>query len=525
MAAKDAELGRMERVSTLRIVLGDQCSAGLSALTDLDPAADVVLMAEVMEECTYVRHHQKKIVLVLSAMRHFAAALRARGVTVDYIALDATGNTGSLRGEMLRAVARHRPDRIVATEAGEWRLTEDMRRWDEAAGVAVEIRDDTRFLCRISQFRKWAAGKRLLRMEFFYREMRRQTGLLMDGDAPLEGRWNFDAENRKRLPGRVQPPSLPGFAPDATTQAVIALVRTRFSDHFGGLDGFDLPVTAAEADAALADFVKHRLAQFGDWQDAMKTGAPFLFHAVISTSLNAGLLDPLAVCQAAEAAYRAGRAPLNAVEGFIRQIIGWREFMRGIYWLRMPGYADLNALAATRPVPQFYWDGETQMNCLHHAVTDTRAHAYAHHIQRLMITGNFALLAGLHPDAVDEWYLIVYADAYEWVEMPNVRGMALFADGGVVGSKPYAASGAYINRMSDYCAGCHYDVKDSVGERSCPFNALYWDFMARHAARFASNTRLAMPLRTLARMDPARVTALRARAAGFLAAMEAGVRV
>jgi deoxyribodipyrimidine photolyase-related protein len=242
-------------------------------------------------------------------------------------------------------------------------------------------------------------------------------------------------------------------------------------------------------------------------------------------SINAGLLDPLVVCQSAEAAYRAGRAPLNAVEGFIRQIIGWREYMRGIYWLRMPGYATLNALDATRPIPHFYWDGQTRMNCLHHAVTDTRANAYAHHIQRLMITGNFALLAGLHPDAVDEWYLIVYADAYEWVEMPNVRGMALFADGGVVGSKPYAASGAYINRMSDYCAGCHYDVKDAVGERGCPFNALYWDFMARHAGRFASNTRLAMPLRTLARMDEARVAALRKRAAGFLAAMDTGERV
>ncbi len=515
----------MRRVSTLRIVLGDQCSAGLSALADLDPASDVVLMAEVMQECTYVRHHQKKIVLVLSAMRHFAATLRARGVAVDYITLDDPANTGSLRGEMLRAAARHRPDRIVATEAGEWRLTEDMRHWHEAAGLEVEIRDDTRFLCRIRQFRAWAAGKRSLRMEFFYREMRRQTGLLMDGGTPLADRWNFDAENRKRLPANVTAPPRPGFAPDAITQEIMALVQARFGDHFGVLDGFDLPVTADDAAAALADFVRHRLAQFGDWQDAMKTGAPFLFHAVISTSINAGLLDPLAVCQAAEAAYRAGHAPLNAVEGFIRQIIGWREYMRGIYWLRMPGYAKLNALAATRPVPQFYWDGQTRMNCLHHAVMDTRANAYAHHIQRLMITGNFALLAGLHPDEVDEWYLIVYADAYEWVEMPNTRGMALFADGGVVGSKPYAASGAYINRMSDYCAGCQYDVKDATGDQACPFNALYWDFMARHAERFASNTRLAMPLRTLARMDPARVAALRARAAGFLAAMEAGERV
>jgi deoxyribodipyrimidine photolyase-related protein len=511
-----------KRVGTLRIVLGDQCSAGLSALDGLEPAADVVVMAEVMDECTYVRHHPKKIVLVLSAMRHFAAALRARGVRVDYVTLDDPANTGSLRGEMLRAVTRHRPACVVATAAGEWRLAEDMRRWHEAAGLEVEIRDDTRFLCRIREFRAWAAGKTTLRMEFFYREMRRRTGLLVDGGEPAEGRWNFDAENRKRLPAGVAVPSSPQFPPDATTQAVMALVEARFSGHFGTVSGFDLPVTAAEAEAALADFVRHRLAQFGDWQDAMKTGEPTLFHARISTSLNAGLLDPMAACRAAEAAYRAGHAPLNAVEGFIRQIIGWREFVRGVYWLRMPSYASGNALEATRKLPQFYWDADTRMNCLHHAIADTRANAYAHHIQRLMITGNFALLAGLHPDAVDEWYLIVYADAYEWVEMPNVRGMALFADGGVVGSKPYAASGAYINRMSDYCAGCHYDVKDATGERGCPFNALYWDFMARHAARFAGNQRMAMPLRNLDRMAPERVAALRARAAGFLAAMDAG---
>ncbi len=504
------------------MVLGDQCSAGLSALADLDPATDTVLMAEVVDECTYVRHHQKKIVLVLSAMRHFARALRARGVTVDYVTLDDPANTQSLRGELLRAVQRQRPDRVVVTECGEWRLAQDMIGWHEAAGLEVEIRDDTRFFCSIRQFRAWAAGKRSLRMEFFYREMRRQHGVLMDDGAPVAERWNFDAENRKRLPTGVAIPEPPHFQPDAITQDVINLVRERFGDHFGTCDGFNLPVTAAEARAALEDFVTNRLPQFGDWQDAMKTGAPTLFHALVSTSINTGLLDPRLAVQAAEAAYRAGVVPLNAAEGFIRQVIGWREFVRGIYWLKMPGYASLNTLAATRPLPQFYWDANTRMNCMSHAIADTRAHAYAHHIQRLMVTGNFALLAGLDPADVDEWYLIVYADAYEWVEMPNVRGMALFGDGGIVGSKPYAASGAYINRMSDYCGACHYDVKDAVGERGCPFNALYWDFMARHADRFAGNQRMAMPLRTLEKMAPARVAALRARAAKFLATMDTG---
>ena len=506
----------------LRVVLGDQCSPNLSALSDLDPALDTVLMAEVMGECTYVKHHQKKIVLVLSAMRHFARALQARGVTVEYVRLDDRANTQSMRGEVARAAKRLRPERIVVTECGEWRLLRDMQDWHEAAGCEVEIRDDARFLCSNREFRAWAHGKTTLRMEFFYREMRRRYGLLMEDGAPVEGRWNFDAENRKRLPAGITIPEPPIFQPDAITAEVIALVRERFADHFGTCDGFDLPVTGADAQAALDDFILNRLPQFGDWQDAMKAGAPTLFHALVSTSINTGLLDPLKVCQAAEIAFRKGLAPLNAVEGFIRQVLGWREFVRGIYWLKMPDYGGLNALKATRKLPWFYWDANTRMNCMKHAITDTRDHAYAHHIQRLMVTGNFALLAGLDPAEVDEWYLIVYADAYEWVEMPNVRGMALFADGGVVGSKPYAASGAYINRMSDYCRGCHYDVRDGVGERGCPFNALYWDFMARHADRFAGNNRMAIPLRSMERMEPARLQALRQRAAVFLAEMDAG---
>ncbi len=506
----------------LRFVLGDQVSRTLSALSDLDPARDVVLMAEVDGECTYVKHHPKKIVLVLSAMRHFARALEARGVRVDYVRLDDPANTHSLRGELLRAVERHRPERVVATECGEWRLEQDMRGWQAAAGLEVEIRDDTRFLCRKQEFRAWAAGRKGLRMEFFYREMRARHDVLMDEGEPAGGQWNFDPDNRKPLPKGIQPPPVQGFAPDAITSEVMALVAARFPDHFGAVDGFNLPVTAAEAAQALDNFVSYRLAQFGDWQDTMKTGESTMFHALVSTSLNTGLLDPMAACRAAEAAWRAGMAPLNAVEGFVRQILGWREYVRGVYWLKVPEYRHLNGLGATRRLPWFYWTGETRMNCLHHAITDTRRHAYAHHIQRLMVTGNFALLAGLHPDDVDEWYLIVYADAYEWVEMPNVRGMALHADGGVMGSKPYAGSGAYINRMSDYCRGCHYDVKASVGERACPFNALYWDFIARHADRFAPNPRMSMPVRTWQKMLPAKQAALRERAADVLGRMDRG---
>ena len=510
-------------IDCLRVVLGDQVSPGIAALSDLDPARDVVLMAEVMDECTYVPHHPKKIVLVLSAMRHFAAALTERGVRVEYVRLDDPANTHTLGGEVRRAAARLRPARIVATAPGEWRVLEDMRAWQDATGVETEIREDDRFLCRVQEFRRWAEGKRTLRMEFFYREMRRRTGLLMQADGVPEGeRWNFDAENRKRLPGGVVPPAVPRFPPDAVTAEVMALVAERFAGHFGKVDGFAWPVTQEQARLALDDFIGHRLASFGDWQDAMKRNEPHLFHSLLSTSMNVGLLDPLTVCQAAERAYRAGEVPLNAAEGFIRQIIGWREFVRGVYWLHMPEYGERNTLGATRKLPWFYWSGETRMECMRQVIGQTMEHAHAHHIQRLMVTGNFALIAGLHPDEVDLWYMVVYADAYQWVEMPNTRGMVLHADGGVVGSKPYAASGAYINRMSDYCAACHYDARAATGERGCPFNALYWDFIARHAERFAGNKRMELPLRNLARMDRGKLAAIRDRAAQFLAAMDAG---
>ena len=363
-------------------------------------------------------------------------------------------------------------------------------------------------------------GRKSLRMEFFYREMRRGHGVLMEEDQPAGGRWNFDAENRKAMPRGVVPPTTPSFPPDAITLAVIQMVERLFGDHFGSIENFSLPVTAEQAALALDHFVTERLPGFGDWQDFMRTGDPVLFHALISTSLNLGLLDPLSVCRAAEAAWREGLAPLNAVEGFVRQVLGWREYVRGIYWLNMPEYGRRNALGATRMLPDFYWTGETRMNCIAQVVRDTHANAYAHHIQRLMVTGNFALLAGLDPDHVDEWYLIVYADAYQWVEMPNVRGMALFADGGIMGSKPYAASGAYINRMSDYCGRCGYDPKQSVGPRACPFNALYWDFIDRNAQRLGGNPRMAMPLRTLERMAPEKIAGLRSQAAEFLDAMD-----
>ncbi len=508
-------------MSVLRVVLGDQLSFELSALVDLDAKRDVVLMMEVVEETTYVPHHKQKIVLVLSAMRHFADQLHQRGVRVDYVQLDAPDNSGHFTTEVQRAVARNRPDRLVVTEPGEWRVQTMIEGWQVLTGVPVEVRADDRFFATRARFAAWTQGRQTWRMEHFYREMRREHALLMEGDRPAGGQWNYDAANRKRLPARAVLPPRRRFAPDATTREVMALVERRFGDHFGGLEQFGWPVTRADALIALDDFIAHGLANFGDYQDAMKAGAPFVFHALLSPAINLGLLSPREVCRAAQAAWLSKSAPLNAVEGFVRQILGWREYVRGVYWSLMPDYADSNALQATRKLPAFYWTGETEMRCLREAIGSTARHAYSHHIQRLMVTGNFALLAGVAPREIERWYLAVYADAYEWVEMPNTLGMAVFADGGQMASKPYAASGAYIDRMSDFCARCAYDVKQKTGPKACPFNYLYWAFLIRQKDRLADNPRLAMPYRTLTAWPPERRQAILAEADAFLDQLEA----
>jgi deoxyribodipyrimidine photolyase-related protein len=503
----------------LRVVLGDQLSNDLPALSDLDPKRDVVLMMEVRDEGTYVPHHKQKIVLILSAMRLFADELRSRGVTVDYVTLDDPANTGSFTGEVKRAVARHRPDRIVATEPGEWRVQTAIEVWSAMFGVPVEIREDTRFFASRARFRAWAKGRTTWRMEHFYREMRREHGLLMDEGRPAGGEWNYDAENRKRLSARVSLPERRRFAPDPVTREVMALVEQQFGAHFGSLEHFGWPVTRAQALQALDDFIAHALPSFGDYQDAMKAGAPFLYHSLLAPALNIGLLSPREICIAAEVAWRSGRAPLNAVEGFIRQILGWREYVRGVYWTLMPDYAGVNALDAKRPLPAFYWDAKTDMRCLREVVTSTEQHAYSHHIQRLMVTGNFALLAGVDPREIERWYLAVYPDAFEWVEMPNTLGMAVFADGGRMASKPYAASGAYIDRMSDFCAGCAYDVKQKTGPKACPFNYLYWAFLIRNRKRLENNPRMAMPYRTLSSWSEEKTGACLREADDFLDAL------
>ncbi|MEO1168082.1 MAG: cryptochrome/photolyase family protein [Pseudomonadota bacterium] len=501
-------------------ILGDQLSRDLASLNGVEPAHAVLLMMEVDEETTYVRHHKAKIAFILSAMRHHAEDMRDRGWTVDYVKLDDPDNSGRFSGEIARAIERHDPASVRVTEPGEWRVRAVMDEWEDKFGIPVEICPDTRFLCDHAEFENWAEGRKQLRMEYFYREMRRKTGLLMDGDAPEGGKWNYDQDNRKPADPDLFMPKPIAFRPDETTKEVLDMVAERFADHPGSLDNFRFAVTHEEALRARRYFLDACLARFGDYQDAMLTGEPFLYHSLLSPYLNIGLLDPLDLCREAAKKYEEGEAPLNAVEGFIRQIIGWREYVRGIYWREGPGYADRNFLGAERDLPGFYYLGETDMHCLSQAIQQTLDHAYAHHIQRLMITGTFALLAGIDPHQLHIWYLEVYADAYEWVELPNTVGMSQFADGGLLASKPYAASGNYINKMSDYCSHCRYDVKAKTGADACPFNALYWDFLARNEDKLRGSRRLAMPYRTWEKKEKGEKIALRNSARSFLESLD-----
>lgn len=505
----------------LVLLLGDQLSPSISALAGFDPAHDAVVMAEVMSEASYATHHRQKLVLIFAAMRHFAAALRQRGYPVFYQQLDDGDAAPDLAAVVRRVIERVRPERLVITACGEYRLAAEIAQWPTRLGLTVEVRDDDRFACSTAEFIDWISPRRQPRMEHFYRWMRQRHRLLMAGDQPEGGQWNFDGDNRQPYRGEVAIPRHPPEPVDEITRQVMAMVASRFPERFGALADFRWAVTAAQAQQQFDHFVAEVLPHFGRYQDAMVSAEPFLFHSLVSTSLNIGLLLPLDLCRQVEAAWRRGRVPLNAAEGFIRQIIGWREYVRGLYWWRMPDYGRCNQLAAHRPLPPSYWGAPTRMRCIGETVQAIRDHGYAHHIQRLMVTGNFALLAGLDPDEVCDWYLAVFADAFDWVELPNTRGMALHADGGLLGSKPYAASGAYIKRMSNYCQGCWYDVRQTTGARACPFNALYWDFIDRHLPRWQANPRMALIVRQWQQRPEEERQAIREQAQRLLNRLEA----
>lgn len=504
----------MARVRSLVIVLGDQLDHQSAAFDDFSVSEDVVWMAEVAGESKHVFSHKARIAFFLAAMRHFAAELRDKKVRLEYRELDAPDNKGQLKLELAEALRRLKPQKVVVVEPGELRVQEMVKRTVGAANLPLDMRPDRHFLCSREDFAAWAQKHKQLRLEFFYRDLRKKLGVLMEKGQPVGGQWNFDAENRKSF-GRNGPGLLPealSFKPDAITREVLELVERTFPDHPGSLQHFAFPVTAAQAREALRDFVEHRLARFGDFQDAMWTDQPFLFHSRISGAMNVKLIDPRAVLMAVEDAYQRGLAPLAAVEGFVRQIIGWREYVRGVYWTYMPKYVRGNALNAHEDLPDFFWTGDTDMECLRQSIGQTLAYGYAHHIQRLMVTGLFSMLFGVKPVEIHKWYLAIYWDAVEWVELPNVIGLSQFADGGLMGSKPYAASGRYISRMSNYCQHCRYKPDKAVGDDACPFTTLYWDFVMKHKELLSQNMRTRFQVRNMERFSEEHKNEIRERA-------------
>lgn len=521
---------------SLVVVLGDQLDPDADPLREMDAARDCVVMAEVRDESERIPSHIQRTVMFFSAMRHFADDLRHRGLRVRYTAIGDPENTHSLGGEIRRACEDQRPQRIILTEPGDRSVLDAIERTAGSLGIELSVRSDPHFLTSRDEFSQWAANRKQLVMEHFYRWQRKRLGILMDGDEPLGGAWNFDKENR--LPfGREGPhprPPVPlKIEPDAMTRGVIDDVRKFLPGLPGQLSApgaFNWPVTRAQALAALRDFIDRRLHGFGPYEDAMWTGEPWVYHSLISAALNLKLLNPRECIAAAVTALdrpRAVRPPIQSVEAFVRQIIGWREFIRGVYWLEGPGYRDRNAMQQRGRLPGFFWNADTGMMCLRHCIGQVVEHGFAHHIQRLMVIANFALIAGIEPAQVNDWFLGMFVDGVDWVTSPNVVGMAMHADAppagsprhgstGVVGSKPYCASANYIRRMSNYCDACEYDPDlriDTDGRRACPFNTFYWDFLLRNADRFERNPRMTMMIRNAKRLSGGEITQITSSAA------------
>lgn len=456
---------------------------------------------EVEEEATYVPHHPHKVILIFSAMRHFADALRQRGFSVEYFKITDPHNQHSFTANLKSLAQQLKPEKIILTEPGEYRVLEMIQEWTQSFGWAVEMRIDDRFYCSLNDFNQWAATQKSLLMENFYRMMRKSTHILMEGNRPVGGQFNYDTENRSPPKKGMHFPKRLFIEPDAITQEVIETVKKRYPNHLGQAEHFQWAVTRKEALKQLNHFIKHYLSEFGEFQDAMLLNEYYLNHSLLSAYLNIGLLLPDEVITKAEEAYFQKKISINNAEGFIRQILGWREYIRGLYWLKMPEYKKMNYLNATHALPDFYWHGNTDMRCLSQVIKQSLETATSHHIQRLMITGNFAMLVGVAPDEICEWYLAIYADAFEWVELPNTLGMSQFADGGILATKPYAASGNYIHKMSNFCSDCRYNVKEKLTDNACPFNDLYWGFLIQHHDKLKQNPRLKFAFNYIAKMS------------------------
>lgn len=504
----------MKPVRHLVVVFGDQLDHQSAAFDGFDAKCDVVWMAEVDYEAKHVWSHKQRIAIFLAAMRHFRDALRETGRAVIYTELESCKKADRFSSRLTTDLKDSRAQKVIVVRPGEWRVLRGLEKVCKDLGVELELREDRHFYTTPADFEQHAKGRKSLRMEYFYREQRKRFGVLMDDGKPSGGDWNFDKENRGSFgkSGPASPKTGPSHRNDATTEAVLELVAKRFADHPGSLDSFAWPVTREAAKRTLEKFIETRLPVFGQFQDAMWTDEPWLYHSLLSTSLNLKLLNPREVVDAAERAYRDGGAPIAAVEGFIRQILGWREYVRGIYWMHMPEYIDRNAMAADGALPNFYWTGETELECLKQSIGQTLEHGYAHHIQRLMVTGLYALLLGVDPKRLHEWYLAVYVDAVEWVELPNTLGMSQYGDGGLMASKPYIATGNYINKMSNYCKHCPKNPKKRTGDDACPFTVLYWDYLMRHEEKLRGNPRMSLQVRNLDRLDANERRAVKAAA-------------
>lgn len=503
---------------TLRLLLGDQLN---HQHTWFEKPEEGVLyfIAESLSETGYVRHHIQKVVGFFLAMRHFAEHLRAQGHEVLYYPLDHAGNQQGMSKNVQALVEKHGIQRFEYLLPDEYRLDEEMRALCQDLGIASGHADTEHFLTERMGVDEFFKGKKTYLLETFYRSMRKRHRLLMedDGETPLTGQWNYDHDNRKKLPKKQALPQPLHFERDATE--IVDMIKAKGVETIGRIDAerFVWPVTREENLRLLRHFAQNQLHLFGTYQDALTDRSYLLFHSKLSFAMNVKLLHPLEVVRACIDHWSAHReeVDISQIEGFVRQIIGWREYMRGIYWAKMPEYRSLNYFEHQAPLPDWYWTGDTKMKCLSTAVNQSLDHAYAHHIQRLMVTGNFALLLGVSPDELDQWYLGIYMDAIEWVEITNTRGMSQFADGGIVGTKPYVSSANYIHKMGDHCANCTYDYKQKVGKGACPFNSLYWDFYDRHADKLSNNPRIGMMYRVWGRMDGEQREAILKQAATY----------
>lgn len=508
---------------TLRLILGDQLNLQHSWFEQPNPDVTYVLM-EMRQETDYVRHHIQKVIAFFLGMRLFRDQLERLGHSVIYLRLDDPANLHGLPENLSAIIKQGAFARFEYLLPDEYRLDRQLSAFCESLSIPSAAVDTEHFLTERSDVAEFFKGKKTFLMESFYRNMRKRYSILMepDGNTPVTGQWNYDANNRKKLPKSTVIPEAPSFRRDVSD--MVRMLTEQGVETIGRVEAaqFDWPVTRNEGLEMLRDFVTHRLHLFGTYQDAMTVKHPFLFHSRLSFLLNAKILSPLEVVKAVEATWNSHKDQIDIAqaEGFIRQILGWREYMRGIYWAKMPEFATLNFFDHQAPLPDFFWTGNTHMTCLRESIGQSLDHAYAHHIQRLMVTGNAALLLGCHPDEVDAWYLGIYIDAIEWVEITNTRGMSQFADGGIVGTKPYVGSANYMHKMSDYCANCKYDRTQKTGPDACPLNSLYWDFYARHADKLKNNPRIGMMYRVWERFGNEQQHAILERAAEVKATID-----